>query len=191
MILYPTETLYGLGVNPFDALALKKLFELKGRVDPKVSWLVRNIEDIAHFAELAEPARRVAEKFMPGPITLVLPAKDTVPARLQSDFGTVGFRISSDPLAQALIERYYQENNAPLTCTSANISSLEPAKTPETIIKQFKDNRPDFTGFAEVIDGGPRGETASTVVGMLPTGVTVFREGAIGTKDILKAAQAQ
>ncbi len=185
MILYPTETIYGLGVNPFDAEALKKLFELKGRVDLKVSWLVRNIEDIAHFAELDESARRVAEEFMPGPITLVLSAKDTVPVRLQSDYGTVSFRISSDPLAQDLIKRHFAKHDAPLTCTSANISGMKPEKTPADIIQQFKDNRPGFTGFDEVINGGECTGDASTVVGMLPAGITVFREGVI-SEEVIK-----
>ena len=185
MILYPTETIYGLGVNPFDAVAYKSLFELKGRVDRKVSWLVRNIEDIAHFADLSPKARQVAEKFMPGPLTLVLPVKDHVPLNLQSDYGTIGFRISSDPLAQALIEQHYDQHDAPLTCTSANVSGRKTRNTPEEIIKQFKDHRPDFTGFDQVIDGGPRGEIASTVAMVNDDGVTVFRAGAISESDLL------
>lgn len=188
MILYPTETIYGIGVNPFDTAAMEELFDLKGRDERKVSaWLVRTIEDIEEYAVLSDRARIIAKKFLPGPLTLVLPAKDTVPTSLQSDEGTIGLRISADPLAQSLIERFFEEHNAPLTCTSANVSGFTTANTPEEIIGQFKTARPKFTGFTEVIDGGKRGGLASTVVKVIDSEISVVRSGAIPAEVILAA----
>ncbi len=188
MILYPTETIYGIGVNPFASAAMQAMFDLKGRDERKVaSWLVRSIEDIEHFAIMSDRARVIAKNFLPGPLTLVLPAKDIVPTSLRSEEGTIGIRISSDPLAQALIERFWKEHKAPLTCTSANVSGCDTADTPAEIIEQFAKARPDFTGFTEVIDGGKRGGIASTVVKVIDNEVTVARLGAITTEAILSA----
>ena len=185
MILYPTETIYGIGVNPFDESAMAELFELKGRDERKVSaWLVRNLEDLSYFGAMYEPAKKIAERFLPGQMTLVLPAKDTVPSDLQSDEGTIGLRISSDPLAKELIACFFEKYNAPLTCTSANVSGMESESNPEKIISQFKANRPSFSGFSEVIDGGERSGTPSTVVKVIGEEVTVLRDGHIPEEQI-------
>lgn len=186
MILYPTETIYGLGVNPFDEAAMAELFELKGRDERKVtSWLVRSMEDVAHYAHVSDKARRIAGHFLPGPLTLVLPAKDTVPTELQSEEGNIGFRISSDPLAKELVDRFFQQYNSPVTCTSANVSGMDPENTPAEIIKQFKEHRPGFEGFSEVIDGGERGNLASTVVGVFDDEVKIYRVGSISQTHIM------
>jgi L-threonylcarbamoyladenylate synthase len=185
MILYPTETIYGLGVNPFDEQRMAELFAAKGRDERKVSaWLVRNVEDIERYADVSQTAEKIATSFLPGPLTLVLPAKDTVPKSLQSDSGTIGLRISADPKAQALINRFYAEYDAPLTCTSANVSGLETGSTPEEIVAQFKTHSPQFNGFSEVIDDGPRGGAASTVVAVIEDEITVVREGQISKLEI-------
>lgn len=186
MILYPTETVYGLGVNPFDEAAMQELFVAKGRDERKVSaWLVRNIDDIARYGELSNTALKIAEAFLPGPLTLVLPAKDTVPTELQSDHGTIGLRISSDPHAHALIERFFSQHNVPLTCTSANVSGHSTETTVATIIEQFQTYRPQFTGFAEIIDGGRRDNEASTVVGVIGDNVTIYRTGVMPDSTIM------
>lgn len=186
MILYPTETIYGIGVNPFDQAEMDRLFALKGRDERKVSaWLVRDVEDIAHYAELSETAAEIAKRFLPGPLTLVLPAKDTVPKSLQSEDGTIGFRISADPLAQSLIEKFWNQHQAPLTCTSANVSGLPAESTPEKIINQFIQHRPDFTGFDEVIDDGERSGSGSTVVSVIGNKITILRPGLITQEEIM------
>jgi L-threonylcarbamoyladenylate synthase len=190
MILYPTETIYGLGVNPFDATAVKALFALKGRDERKVSaWLVRNLDDMTNFAQLSATAKKIAERFLPGQLTLVLPAKSTVPPDLQSDSGTIGLRISADPLAQELIERFYQSHSAPLTCTSANVSGLATESTVEKILQQFSTYRPEFTGFDEVIDGGERTGQSSTVVRVDGDKVLILRMGAISEADIYQTLE--
>jgi L-threonylcarbamoyladenylate synthase len=185
MILYPTETIYGLGVNPFDEEAMAAVFALKGRDERKVSaWLVPSVEDMHRFAILSSTAERIAAAFLPGPLTLVLPARETVPSTLQSEAGTIGVRVSADPYAQDLIARFWQLHNAPLTCTSANISGLPTEATPEAIEAQFRAERPDFTGFATVIDGGERTGAASTVVHVVGDRVSVIREGVISEAEL-------
>lgn len=190
MILFPTETIYGIGVNPFDAKSIGELFELKGRDERRVSaWLVRSIDDMEEYAELSATAQKLAEAFLPGPLTLVLPAKDTVPDTLKSEKGAIGLRVSSDPQAQALIERFYNEHKAPLTCTSANISGMETEPTVELILKQFETYRPDFKGFTEVIDGGERKGQSSTVVRVIEDQVYVLRMGAVSETDIMSVVE--
>ncbi len=180
MILYPTETIYGLGVNVLDDEALDFLFATKGRDERQtVSWLVRNLDDIRMYADVSEKAADIAEQFLPGPLTLVLPAKETVPTSRQAQDKTIGFRISSDPIAQKLIADFWEEQRTPLTCTSANVSGLVPETTPEKIIAQFKEHNPNFTEFDTVIDDGVRNISPSTVIKVVDDEVTLLREGAV------------
>lgn len=187
MILYPTDTIYGLGVNVLDDEALEQLFRLKGRDERQtVSWLVRNIEDIEKYAVLSESAKRVAERFLPGPLTLVLPAKDTVPADRRAPDRTIGVRISADPIAQQVVADFMEKYDAPLTCTSANVSGLAPESSPESIIKQFIDNGRDASVISEVVDDGQRVGAASTVVKIIGDEIVIIREGSLSKNDILQ-----
>jgi L-threonylcarbamoyladenylate synthase len=154
MILYPTETLYALGVNALDEVELQKLYELKGRESTKVaSWLVRDVVDIEQFAELGEVGAMIAQHFMPGSLTLVLPVRDEIPATLVAPDRTIGFRISPDPMARTIINAFMAEYDAPLTCTSANVSGQPSLPTVPEILQQFgeKANMID-----EIHDDGPR-----------------------------------
>ncbi len=176
MILYPTETTYGLGVNALDPNELEKLYRLKGRDARKaVSFLVRNLDDIECYAVMSPTAKKVAERFLPGPLTLVLPQREL-------QFETIGFRVSSDPFAESLIKLFMEEYGAPLTATSANLSGEKSESLPEEILKQFG---ADAELITEVIDGGVRNGTPSTVVRIHGDSIEVIREGAILTKDIL------
>lgn len=182
MILYPTETLYALGVNALDAIEVERLFALKGRDEQKaVSWLVRNSADIRQFAEVGELAAKIAERFLPGPLTLVLPIKEEVPRRLVGLDRTVGFRVSSDPMAAAIIEAFMSEYEAPLTCTSANVSGAPTLPTVGEILQQFGSKAHLID---EVHDDGPRKGLASTVVKVVGSTVTILREGSITEGEI-------
>ena len=180
IILYPTETVYGLGVNALSEAALETLFKRKSRdIQKTVSWLVRNIDDVARYAEVSPKALAIIEQFLPGPMTIVLPVKDSVPDYAASHDRTVGFRISSDKSASALIEEFMKEHNAPLTCTSANVSGLATLTTPESIVNQFKACDKKFVGFSRVIDDGPRSGLPSTVVKIVNDELLLLREGVI------------
>jgi L-threonylcarbamoyladenylate synthase len=111
MILYPTETVYALGVNPFDTVEMNDLYECKGRDGSKiVSWLVRDISDIEKWGVLSPVAREIALRWLPGPLTLAVPATDIVPNELRAHDGTVSFRISSDKTSQMIIAEYMEKN---------------------------------------------------------------------------------
>lgn len=185
MILYPTETLYALGVNAFDQIEVERLFALKGRDEHKaVSWLVRNLDDIRRFAHVSETAAVLAAQFLPGPLTLVLPVKDEVPSELVGADRTVGFRISADPMAAAIIDAFMTEYDAPLTCTSANISGSPTYGTTSEILQQFgaAANMID-----EVHDDGVRKGLASTVIKVVGEEIVFLREGAISEAEIKEA----
>lgn len=189
VILYPTETVYGLGVNALDETELAQLYSLKARdANKAVSWLVRDGADIEQFAHVSPLARRFIEQFLPGPLTLILPVRDNVSDTIVAADRTVGFRISSDPFAQALIAAYMKETGSPLTCTSANVSGLPTLSTPAAITAQFQEHQPGFSGFDRVIDGGVREERASTVVRINEGSFDMVREGLITREALLTVA---
>lgn len=177
IILYPTETVYALGVNPLDEAAWQALCELKERaVTQSASWLVRSKADIAKYAEVNDEAERLIDAYLPGPLTIVLPAKPQLQnAAIQPD-GTIGFRISSDPVAQSLINEYMATYDAPLTCTSANVHGQPTLPTPAEILKQFDDKQKHIT---RVVDDGPRTGVASTVVKVSEGKVEILRQGSV------------
>ena len=188
IILYPTETVYGLGVNAFDEM-LASLCELKGReVGKKVSVLVRDIRDIERWAEVPPKAKLLAERFLPGALTLVLRMRDEVPRSLVASDGTMGFRISSDKVAQKVIADFMEKYDAPLTCTSANLSGEPTLSTVSEILKQFGDKAQLID---KIYDDGPRTGKGSTVVSVIDETVTIFREGAISKEDIFSSLDAR
>lgn len=185
VLLYPTETLYALGVNALDVDAVATLHVLKGRAPEKAaSWLVRSLDDIARYAVLEEPAAEIAARFLPGPLTLVLCARDDVPPSVIAPDRTVGFRISKDTIAQTVVSEFMETHNAPLTCTSANVSGTPTLPTPQEILQQFGEHAADIT---HVIDDGPRKGLASTIVRVVDGKVTVLREGDIAESAIYAA----
>lgn len=185
IILYPTETVYALGVNPLDKNAWLALCQLKKRpVTQPVSWLVRDIEDIKRYAVVKEVATRLVAACLPGPVTLVLPAKDSVPDWAQSPFGTVSFRISPDPYAQKLIARYSQEHDAPLTCTSANVHGLPTLPDVAGILDQFG---PASSMITTTIDGGERIEMPSTIVAVQNEQLQILRVGPVSAETLAAA----
>ncbi len=185
MILYPTDTIYGLGVNALDRNELKQLFELKGRDASKsVSWLVRTVADIERYAVLSEKAKVIAEHFLPGPITFVVPSRVKYgDDYLRFEDDCIGFRIVPDPVTQNLVEEYMAAHDAPLTATSANRSGQMVLETPQEILEQLGEYA---SAIDRVIDDGPRSGIPSTVVKIVGDTVTFGREGAISAHDILK-----
>jgi L-threonylcarbamoyladenylate synthase len=182
MILYPTETLYALGVNVIDPVALAELYLLKERdASSPASWLVRSMEDVETYAEVGSTAAKIAHAFLPGKLTLVLKALPHIPFELIAPDKTIGFRISSDPVAQRVITEFMEEHNAPLTCTSANVSGLSTLGTVGEILQQFGENA---NLIKKVVDDGPRKGLASTIVRVIADEVTVLREGDITESDI-------
>lgn len=182
MILYPTETLYALGVNALDEAELNTLYTLKERDKSKVaSWLVRSVDDIEKYAVLPECAVSIAERFFPGSLTLILKAKVHVPNGIIAHDRTIGFRISSDTTAQKIIADFMEKYDAPLTCTSANVSGAPTLGTVGEILQQFGEKASMIT---TVVDDGPRKGLASTIVRVIDDEITILREGEISEKQI-------
>lgn len=182
IILYPTETVYALGVNPLDQSAWEALCALKQRSSEQpASWLVRDVVDIEKYAEVDEVARNIIEAFLPGPLTLILPAKASVPAFAQTASGTVSFRISADPVAQKLIAEHMREHNAPLTCTSANVHGLPTMPDTQSILEQFAGASQQVT---RVIADGARVATPSTVLEVVNGEVQIIRPGSLTQAEI-------
>lgn len=187
VVLYPTETLYALGVNALDFEALQKLYTLKGRDSEKVSsWLVRDITDIERYAELSESARKIAQRFLPGSLTLVLKVKAALSDKVVAPDRTIGFRMVNDPITKEIIHAWMTEYDAPLTCTSANVSGAPTFSVPGEILQQFGEKAQMIE---EIHDDGPRKGLASTVVRVIGETIEVLREGEITEKDIRKALE--
>mgnify|MGYP003482360275 CR=1 FL=1 len=119
LVVYPTETVYGLGADALSEPAVLKVFEAKQRLLGKpISVAVSDLEIIKNIAYVDEFAEEFISRFLPGPVTVVLPVKSSLPGDLSCGTGTIGIRFPDHPLALALISAL----DAPITSTSANIS---------------------------------------------------------------------
>lgn len=167
VVAHPTETVYGLAVNPFSHAALKRLWDLKDR-DPNHPVLLI-VDDPAQLdaivAEVSPRARRCIERFWPGPLTLLLPKTDSVPVELTGGRLKVAVRQPAHPVARRLCA----QAATPLTSTSANRSGLPPARDPAAI---------RLPGVAVCLDGGVLPPSlASTIYD--PDEDVVVRDGAV------------
>ena len=177
ILAYPTETLYGLGVDPFREEALERLFLLKGRPrEMPVSVLVRDEGMMREVVRVIPPmAFALIRAFLPGPLTLVLPALTGLPARLTAGSGKIGVRISPHPLVADLF-RFYP---FPVTTTSANPSGMAAARTGAEVAAYFP------VGLDCILDAGPvPGEVGSTVVDLTGERPEILREGVLSREEI-------
>ncbi len=177
VIAFPTETYYGLGVDPFNVEALGELFRLKRREFSKpILVLVRDQEMLGQIvADIPEQYLGLIDKFWPGPLTLIFAAKPTLHPLLTGNSGTVGVRISSHPLVEKIFEKWPH----PLTATSANLSGTSPARN----IAEIKSYFSDELGF--ILDGGdsPAG-LCSSIIGIENGRLKEIRQGKIPLSDI-------
>ena len=173
IVLFPTDTLYGLAVDASDTDALERLKELKGAERRKpISVIVPDVKSIEHYATLDEVAGAFAKQFLPGPLTLVLPSKGSLPEELTLN-GQLGIRIPNDLFTQALSKVF----DRPYTATSANRTGLQ---TPETVTDFMTHFGASVANIDLIIDAGPRGGVLpSTVVGFRDGVPIVLREGVI------------
>jgi len=173
VVVYPTETVYGLGADAGSTTALARLLELKGRDAAKgIAVLVATIDEAAALvaAEIPQGARTLATAFWPGPLTIVVPASPAVAPAIVGVSGGVGLRCTSDPVAGALLARF----GRPLTSTSANPSGRRAAVT-------VGEARAYFGARVDAyVDGGSRADRApSSVVEFLGERAYLRRAGAI------------
>ena len=172
VIAFRTDTFYGLGADPFNAAAVAKVRELKGREENKPILLLLADASVADrfIADRSKAFEEVARKFWPGPLTIVGVAVADLPPEVTAGTGTVGVRVPADESVRELV----RECGGALTATSANPSGREPARTAKQVTDYFGD-RVDL-----VIDGGEVTATeASTVLDVITSPPRIIREGAI------------
>jgi L-threonylcarbamoyladenylate synthase len=181
IILYPTDTLYGLGVDATDPEAVRKLRELKGRDEKKpISIIVADLRMAGEYAVVTPLAQKLADKFLPGKLSIVLTAKDNLPAELTAGTGTVAIRIPNHPVPLQLVRDF----GRPITATSANIAGMPTELSVEKILAQFGNKAHLIT---RTIDGGQLFGTPSTLVDARGDTPLILREGAISADQIIIA----
>lgn len=184
VVVYPTETFYGLGVDAFSTKALERLFRLKAReADKAVGVIVHDqASAFALASEVTPQARLLAERFWPGPLTLVLRARPGLPKPLVGPEGGVAVRVSSHPVARALAEAL----GRPITATSANPAGSHPAREISEASAYFGTHVAVYLG-----DGRLSAQNPSTLVRSDEHGVVIMRPGAIAEREIAQTLSRQ
>lgn len=177
LVGFPTETVYGLGANAFSDEAVRKIFYVKGR--PADNPVIVHISDFTHLetvvSEVPEKAEKLAKKFWPGPLTLVLPKSKEIPLSVTANLDTVAVRMPAHPVARKLIELA-----GPIAAPSANLSGRVSPTKAEHVISDF------YGKIDAIIDGGStRIGLESTVVGNLDGVPVLLRPGGI-TSEMLR-----
>lgn len=185
LVAFPTETVYGLGASAFSAESAKKIFEAKGR--PGDNPLIVHAaypEDAERFAYTNSLYYRLAERFMPGPLTVILPKKDIIPYEVTGGLPSVGIRCPAHMAAHRLI----LSAGVPIAAPSANLSG-SPSPTLGEHVRRDLDGRCDA-----IIDGGSSDfGLESTVISISDKGddsVVILRPGAVTREDLLEVASA-
>lgn len=177
VIIFPTDTVYGIGTSVYDKENIKRIYDIKKRpLDKPLAVLCANIDQINEIAYLNECAIKLINKFMPGPLTIIVPAKDNIKESM--NLSTVGIRIPNYKKAIELLEEY-----GPLATTSVNESGLSPINDYEQIKEEYSDLvdeiiKPSSLEFSCI---------SSTVVDITTDNIKVLRQGSILISDIENA----
>jgi L-threonylcarbamoyladenylate synthase len=177
VVVFPTETVYGLGADVFNPYAVAKIFEIKRR--PRFDPLIVHISARDSMYDIAEHvpslAMRLVDRFWPGPLTIILRKKEKIPGIVTAGLSTVGIRMPSHPVALKLIEVF----GGPIAAPSANpFGYLSPTRV-KHVMKSFKDRVP------LVLDGGNSlFGIESTIVSIDDDRITIHRHGAIPAEEI-------
>jgi tRNA threonylcarbamoyl adenosine modification protein (Sua5/YciO/YrdC/YwlC family) len=176
-VAVPTDTLYGLAADPFNLAAVSEVNRVKHRtVERPIPLLVDSVDQAAEISLNPPPLFfKLAEKFWPGPLTLVVPAGQRLPLKITGNTGKVGLRWPKAPMVVALIAAC----GRPLTGTSANLTEQPPCTTADEVILQIGDTVP------LIIDGGPTpAHTPSTVIEITGDRARVIRPGVIPQSEL-------
>jgi len=184
VVALPTDTFYGLAVDPVNLRAVDNIYELKTRARHKPLSLL--IADVAQAYELARNIDsdfdRLAERFWPGPLTIVVKAGSKLPLRVTANTGNVALRVPEAPICRAIVSGL----GLPITATSANLRGLPECTYAGCVREQFGDKIP------LIVDGGPTARSIATTIVDLSGGGNswmILREGAIPTHEIALALQ--
>jgi L-threonylcarbamoyladenylate synthase len=177
VIVFPTETLYGLGADALNEAAVAKVLSLKGReADNPISVLVANQSMLRSLVtDIPAAAQLLMNRYWPGPLTLVLPGRKDIPKPLSNPAGGIAVRISSQPIATLLVRAL----GRPVTATSANPSGKEPARTVEEAKTYFAEQ------IRVYVDGGTlTSKSGSTVLEVMENRFRIIREGEISAFEL-------
>lgn len=170
VIIYPTDTIYGLGCDILEHKAVERICRIK-QVDPKKAQLSFICSDLSHLSDytkqLPTATYRILRDYLPGPYTFILPASKMVPKILQSKKDTIGLRIPDNKIALAIL----RELGRPILSASLPGEMVEDYTDPEVMYENFR-NQVDY-----VVDGGIGGMVPSTVVDLTGNEPVVIREG--------------
>ena len=184
VVAFPTETVYGLGANAFDAGAVEKIFAAKGR--PSDNPLICHVGDKALIKDIVSGITPLAQKlidaFMPGPITVIMKKSDKIPSEVTAGLDTVGVRMPSDPVAN----EFLKDCNVPVAAPSANLSGTPSPTNARSVME-------DMDGYVyAVIDGGDSVfGLESTVVDATGEKPVILRPGAVTKADIEACANGE
>jgi L-threonylcarbamoyladenylate synthase len=180
IVCFPTDTAYGLAVDPFQPEAVETLFRLKGRPAEKPILLLVDSMSMLESVALPPPGfTDFAARFWPGPITAILPAREGFSERITASTGTVGVRWPDASIPLNLLAAF----GRPVTATSANRSGMPVAATVDEALAQFSGG--DGVRLAAAIDDGPRPRTgASTIIDMTVDPRVVVRDGLVAFADL-------
>jgi L-threonylcarbamoyladenylate synthase len=176
VVAFPTDTVYGVGVDPFQRDAVRKLYQIKGRpIDKPIPILVGSVADVEHVAQNLPPTfSQLAEQFWPGGLTLIVEAK-ALPPEVTAGGDTVGVRMPDHPLALALLQRF----GGAIATTSANKSDEPPAISAEEVRSELGEL------VSIILDGGQTAtKIASTVLDLSVSPPQIRRHGGISIDQL-------
>ncbi len=176
VVVYPTESFYGLGADATNEEAIRKVFKIKKRKENNPILLI--IGELSMLSDLVKeiplPAKLLIEKLWPGPLTMLFWAKHNVPSVLHAGTGKIGVRLSANPVARAISKL----SEVPITGTSANISGTPPCRTASEVMSQLK-------GVDLVLDAGKLNSSLpSTVIDVTESPFKLIRKGLISEEKI-------
>ncbi len=178
VIIYPTDTAYGIGCDIFNRKGVKKIFQIKQRDNRKpFSFICSDLAEIANYAQVSNFAFKIMKRHLPGPFSFVLEATKIVPDSVSTKQKTVGVRIPDNAICQAIVK----ELGHPLITTSANISGEETPQDPNMIVESMG-RMVDL-----VIDGGISLGEVSSVISLIDDQPEIIRQGSGDTSWIEQA----
>ncbi|MDO9399461.1 MAG: L-threonylcarbamoyladenylate synthase [bacterium] len=175
IIIYPTDTCYGIGVDATNKEAIKKLINLKGRDFKKpISIIVKNFKMAQEIGEFNSQAKKLFKKYLPGPLTLIVKKKKGIyqlPNILTAKKRKIGIRMPDNKISLELVKKF----NKPITTTSANISGEPECYSKQEILKQFKKNIKDIDLILDI--GKLQKNKPSTIIEIIGNKLKILRQG--------------
>ncbi|MDE1769460.1 MAG: threonylcarbamoyl-AMP synthase [Thaumarchaeota archaeon] len=175
IIVFPTDTVYGVGCDPYNSDAVNKIYNIKGREKmkqlPVLAFSKKDVESIAFFDAISE---KIADKFWPGPVTLILPVKDRKIAESLGLEGKIAVRVPNHPGVLSLLEKCRL-----LVGTSANFSG-------QSSFDDSKEILDEFSGYDILLDGGKISNSGeSTIVEVVGNELKIVRQGKIKLENLV------